>query len=200
MSQAAFAKLCGVSSMMVSKQKASGFVVIKSRKVDAAESLKLLEGHLDEGKRRAAIERLASIDQVTTAPRAHSGDTRGENEGGDGGLTVPAQPHSTSWRVKKDEAEAKLRQLDLAERTGLLVDAIEVRKAIEDAVTAFWSEVDRRRRQSADEISIALELDAKQTLEFRKLLMLHDHQIRKDYAAAMQAAADTVTPQAEAAA
>jgi hypothetical protein len=185
MSQAKFAELCGVSAMMISKHKASGFVVLKRGKVDAGASLETLEGHLDETKRRAAVERLRSLEALAPCPPAPecANDCQAEN-------VVPI----ASWRVQKDKADAQLRQLELAERTRQLVDAIEVRKAVEDAVTAFWSELDRRRRQETDEIATALGLDAENTRALRGLIEQRDRSFRQDYAEAMKNMAEGAAP------
>lgn len=183
LSQAKFARLCNVSAMMISKYAADGGLAKKGALVDARASLALLEGRLDEAKRRAA---LAKIDE---APVANDRDDLPPPPS-------PGEPESLSWRAQRDQADAKLKQLDLLERQGALVSAADVRMAIEDAVTSFWTEAERRIRQEADEIAVKLKLSNEQAAALREMMRARERRLRADFADAMRRMAGETAPRA----
>lgn len=137
MNQAAFASLIGVSGPMVSKYSSRGLLVRgESGEIDAVASLDLLEGHLSEDKRAKA---LAVLDQRT---------------GGEPG-SRPAKeklPTARSGRALRDDIEAEMKALDLAERKRDLVLAADVDDKARDAVTIFRESRSNSRREIADKL------------------------------------------------
>ena len=191
MTKAEFARLCQVSQPMVTKYAGAGRLAMTGKKVDALASLQRLEGHLDEGKRRAALDRLNALDDVkTTTPTL----IVEEEPEADKAVAGKLQPVTQSWKAEREKAQALNAQLDLAERQGLLVDAAEVKAAVADAVTTFWSELDRRHRQKADELAGRLKLDADEAKEVRTFMARFARELQKGYSDLMHQAAEDAAP------
>lgn len=181
MKQVDFAELCGVSRQAISKHGQAGRLVIAADgSVDAKASLIRLEGHLDEGKRRFALMRLAGID-IPMQARSALGAPEFQKEIPDNQEADNVVPLRPSAKAQKDEVDLQLRQLELAERIGELVEAVDVKLAVEDAVATFWSEVDRKRRQTVDEIAGELMLDRGQASKLRRLIAKRDRDLRSSY-------------------
>lgn len=181
--------------MMISKYAADGGLSKRGALVDARASLALLEGRLDETKRRAALAKLEDIPE----PASGAGD-----DGPPAAARAPFAPaagapieaETLSWRMQRDQADARLKQLDLLERQGALVSAADVRLAIEDAVTSFWTESERRIRQEADEIAVALKLNTAQAVALRDAMRARERRLTADFAEAMRRMAGDAAPRA----
>lgn len=201
LNQAQFAQLVCCSKQLISKHGQAGRLVTnEAGRVRPKESLMRLEGHLDEGKRRAALLRLAGLPAdfagAREPPRSVDGDTMSPSARKNGAAAGNGQDKDNtvvefrSWRVQKERADAMLREIELAERMGELVYADEVRAATRDIVATFWSEVDRGRRLGVDEIAGELGLDAAQAQKLRALIHRRERQLRENFGAAMQRMAD----------
>jgi len=136
--RSAFASLCGISPQMVSKYAASGLIVEDGRMVDAGASLVLLEGRLDEGKRRAALEALAGSPVLSKS--ASDGEV------------------AKSAKSQKDEVELQLKRLQYGREAGELVAADEVDAAARAAVASLREAFGNRRRDIASGICLAFDL------------------------------------------
>ncbi len=204
MTKAEFSRLCGISGAMVSKYARTGRLEICILgKVDAKASLKLLEGSLDENKRRAALLKLAGINVPETTNA--KGDSRSPSA-----KTEEIPPETSkrstwnnqqtddetpiSWKAQRDRAAAKLAELDLEQRLGSLCDAREVHAAAADTTATFFSELERRQRIDADAFSASLALNAEQAKKLRILIADRDKEIRANFAEKMRAAAEAAAP------
>lgn len=200
--------LCSISPAMVTKYSRSGLIAMNDQGVDAAASLKALQGHLDEQKRVAAILALAdgkaAPDVVASRVRIPDTDkTSPQLE--DLVPPVPAHPaviqlaeyqaSRAADRARMERAQADLKEVELLQLTGRLVDAVETARTIEDAVAVFWSEVQRRERDDADAISASIGLDPLQARCLRDELRKRNGGLRRDYAAAMHKLANEVRNQ-----
>ena len=136
MKRSAFASLCGVSKQMVSKYEASGLIVTSGDGVDAAASLEILEGRLDEGKRRAALAALEGVQPARLVP---------PNQG---------SGRMSSAKVQKDEVELRLKQLQYGREAGELVLAEDIDSAARAAVAALREAFGNRRREIAEGICL----------------------------------------------
>ena len=195
MSKAAFARLCQVSQPMISKYAGDDRLVMVGAKVDVRKSLMALAGRLDEQKRRAALARLDAEEEI--APPAEKADDS---------VTPPEAPAAStvaaplSDKARRDRIDADIKEAELGERLGRLVDVVDVRLAVEDTVATFWSEAERRLRQETDEIAAALKLSVEDAKILRRLLGQNSKRLRQDFSDAMQAASDQVAPKKKAAA
>lgn len=187
-SQADFARLAGVSKQMVSKYKRDGRLEIVGGLVDAAASLARLEGVLDEEKRRAALKKLTAA----PAPIVQPAPAKDDLEARIAALTAKVADRTDKQR--RERVEADKAELEFLTLTGRLIDAAEVRKAIEDAVSTFWSEIQRRERDDSDQLASRLRLDAAQSRTLRAELHKRDHQMRRDFAGALGAIAQAQPP------
>src|SRR5579872_7094104 len=122
MRRSAFADLCGVSKQMISKYAGDNLVVEADGDVDAAATLALLEGRLNEDKRQAALATLAQIAPAAAAP-THQPSARA--------------PTVASFKVQKDEIEMQLKRLQLGREAGELVSADAVDQAASVAINAM---------------------------------------------------------------
>ena len=183
MNQAAFADLCGVSAAMVSKYGVHGRLTYRGRQVDAAESLKALEGHLDETKRLAAVKALAELEAkapptlLDVIPGGRESDPTGEGD--------PAAP--TGWR---EMFQAKEAELSYHERVGNLIDASEISQALESVIANFWSETERNLKLEAAEIASDLALSGDQAAKLKKLMAFQNRKLRADFAESCRRASD----------
>lgn len=169
---------------MVTKYLNAGFLVMRGQKVEPQKSLVALEGHLDHTKWLAARASLEKEVQGDTPPEIEPQRFVQDDD----------TERPPSWRARKDRADAQIRELELAERMGQLVDAGEVRQAVGDAVSTFWSETERRLRQDADHMAGALGLSADQARQLRLSLADRNRALRTTYAEAMQKRAEEIAP------
>ena len=190
MNQSKFAALCDVSGAMISKYAVAGRLKFNGRKVDAAESLKALEGHLDEDKRRAAVKRLVEID--AKAPPALFDVFAGDLKNEEPGVGDPMQP--VGWKARREMYQAKEAELSYHERVGLLIDASEVGAAIESVVAIFWNEAERLVKMDAAEISSELKLDANQASQLRIILLRNNRRLRENFSQSCQKASQVSGP------
>lgn len=185
MTQAAFARLCQISPVMVTKYAAGGYIVRKGKGVDAGASLERLEGHLDETKRRAATERLDAEEALKRgdAPELSLSAATMESE------ESPALAKETPLYIAnltERQARAGITQLDLLERQQLLTDPVEVNRAIRNAVAQYWSELEFGLRQEADEMSAELKHNADQARQFRAILFRRNRSLRERFAKSLR--------------
>lgn len=204
MRKADFARLCGVSAPMIAKYCRAGLIATGEAGVDAAASLKALQGHLNEEKRIAAILALADGKRApdALAPRVRKPDA--ETAPPAKGFEEPPHPAviqlaeyqaaRSADRSRLERAAADIKEIELLQLTGQLIDAKEVAKAIEDSVVSFWIELQRREREEADAISAQLGLDQLQARRLRDALRTRNLRMRDEYAAAMRRLAAETRP------
>jgi hypothetical protein len=137
MNQAAFASLIGVSGPMVSKYGARGLLArTDAGDIDPLASLDLLQGHLSDDKHAKAMSLLGHKAAATAAA-------------GQAGGRPPA---AKTGKALKDDIEAEMKALDLAERKGELVLAAEVDDRARDAVAIFRESRANARREIAEKL------------------------------------------------
>lgn len=195
MKKSEFARLCGVSGAMISKYARLGLIAEKDGGVDAGESLRRLEGRLNEEKRVAAIVALADGKPSTRGmvfvskepPPPTSTPARADDAVVSLAEFAAARQ---SDKARRERIEADRAEIELAQLTGKLVDAGAVAREVENAVSLFWGEVTRRERDEADTIAGALGLDALRARQLREELRKRNICLRNDYAARMWRLAD----------
>lgn len=191
MSQAAFARLCGISKMMVTKYAQQGFVIKNGQEVDTRASLQALAGRLDDGKRRRA---LAALDAGAIAPdhQPADDDARAAARPQPAIAASALSPDGHSWRVERDRTDTEIRKIELARLRDEVVDAATIAPAIIDAATAFGAELDRRQRFDADAFAATLKLTVEQAKELRALMKRRDDEVRRNFARSLRVAAEQI--------
>ncbi|WP_375207258.1 hypothetical protein [Hyphococcus sp.] len=182
MSRAKFAELCQISGAMVTKHQHAGRIALRHDKVDAKESLTLLEGSLDEEKRREALKRLAKIEAAAAAAPALFDVIEGGKEAPASGAGELAEPQS--WKARRDMFAAKEAELAYLERMGALVPAAEIAEAIQSVIAAFWTETERNLKIEASEIASELGLDGYQACELKAIMMRRNRSFREAFSQA----------------
>jgi len=183
---------------MVSKYLRLGIVVEKDGGVDAAESLRRLEGRLDEDKRVAAIVALADGRKSPPRPPSKPAAAIPEAPAGEAASDMPPGVVSLaefaaarqSDKARRERIEADRAEIELMQLTGRLVDALDVAREVENSVSVFWGELTRRERDDADGIAAVLKLDAFSARVLRDQIRKRNIGLRHDYAARMKALAD----------
>lgn len=126
MNDAQFGKICGISQQMVSKYRKRGLVVNDERgEIDPLETLRLLDGHLDEDKRLAALHHFTEGGEF---------DFDGAEEGDESGLKAPPR---RSARTMLDEIRLESARIDLQAKAGKLIQVEEVEASVIEAVSAL---------------------------------------------------------------
>lgn len=139
MKLSAFARLCSIDRKTAATYASQGLVAYSAPMVvDPAESLRLLAGRLNEGKRQAALAQLSGVAKDEAAPPVTA----------------------TNARVATDELKRDKIALELAERAGDLIPLAEVEAAALDAIQAMQSAFDVESRATADQLAIDLGLTA----------------------------------------
>lgn len=177
MKKADFGRFVGISRQMVSKYAEAGRLALVGGRVAARASLMRLEGHLDEGKRRAALLRLAGIDpgfagglmDGAAGPPPPS-DAAGKTEAAGAPRENVIDLGARSAKARADEARARLLEIELDKALGNLLCAEEVKRVYQDTIAVYWSEIDRIIRPASLEIAAALKLDAAAAAEHRRLI------------------------------
>lgn len=205
MKKADFARLCGVSGAMVSKYLRLGLIVECEGGVDAAESLRRLEGRLDEDKRVAAIVALADGRKSPPRPAskpaaathaAPAGEAAGDMPPGVVSLAEFAAARQSD-KARRERIEADRAEIELMQLTGRLVDALDVAREIENSVSVFWGELTRRERGDADEMAARLGLDQVRVRQLRDEVRRRNLALRKDFADCMMKLASGFRGEAE---
>lgn len=193
MKKAEFARLCGVSGAMISKYARLGLIAEKDGGVDAGESLRRLEGRLNEEKRVAAIVALAdgkpSTRGMVFASKEPPPPAFVKSHDAVVSLAEFAAARQSD-KARRERIEADRAEIELAQLTGRLVDAGAVAREVENAVSVFWSELTRREREEADEIAAALSLDPFRARQLRDEIRKRNIGLRNDYSAMMGKLAD----------
>ena len=154
MKRSAFAVLIGVSKQQVSKYAAAGAIAEVDGVVDAARSLDMLEGRLDEAKRRRALETLASELGSRIAPQAHQTAR----------IAVPTA------KQEKDAVERDLKLLEYGQKAGDLVLAADVDDAARTAITEMREAFANGSRDLANDICAAFGLAPEKATPLRRQL------------------------------
>ena len=185
MRQAEFARLVGIAKSTLSEHTAAGRVVVRAGRVDPIATLARLEGHLDEAKRRAALEALG---ELVAAPPTILPSPAVEIEEPPPDAAAPV---STSHKARREYFLAKQAELDYRERVGQLIAVDLVAKSGQDVIATFCSELDRLQRADADEMASALRLTTDQARDLRRLVSERDRRLRRDVSQALGALADS---------
>lgn len=156
MKRQAFADLIGVSKQMVSKYASSGLIAEDGGDVDAAASLELLEGRLDEDKRAKALAALAAIEGSRPAPTTSRGEA--------------VAPVRQSAKVQKDEVELQLKRLQYGREAGELVSADDIDAAARQAVASLREAFGNRRRDMAERICLDFGIPAEKASALGRLI------------------------------
>ncbi len=150
MLRAEFAALCGVTKPMITKYAGDERLVFADAKhIDPEASLALLEGTLDEGKRRAALQTLAD-QRAREAPPATVAPP-----------VTPPPPSAEQPRSAKaglEEVKLQLANIELAERAGKLVSAADVERRAWEAIAAMRTAYDQARADTAEQLCRDLNL------------------------------------------
>lgn len=209
MKKADFARLCGVSAPMIRKYELAGAIVLNGDGVDAAASLRALQGRLDEDKRTSAVLKLIGADAPSAAAKKLAAAPAT-----DGTEPFAADPIEDARRAevvelarfqrergdaasRRAKIEADRAEIELLQLTGRLVDIDEIRRAIDNAVSTFWTESQRCVREDADAIATALGLDEFRARQLRAELGRRSMRMRQDFAAALSASVKAVSPAAD---
>lgn len=191
LSQSKFAELCGVSPAMISKYSRGGYIAFAGGLVDARESLARLNGHLDEGKRRAAIERLKDGGEAASTGEGLFSVIEGGRSGRDSALGAEDEP--SSWRARRDKYAALQAEIAYYQQIGALVPVADVEAAIEDAIAIFWTETEQKMKIEAAEIASALGLNADQAGRLKEMMVRQTRDFRTRCAAAFRSAGKRAT-------
>lgn len=137
MNVAAFAELCGVSRQAMHKHADAGRVLLDADgSVDVDASLAALAGHLDEDKRRAALEKRAFETGATPPPPPNKGSAA---------IQTPKQ--------ELDALKAATLRLELAQKAGEVVAVTAVEAAIFDAAAKLRATFDANARALAEDLA-----------------------------------------------
>ena len=186
MSQAAFAAFCGVSRMAISKHKKNGRLILIDDKVDPLNSLIALEGHLEEGKRRAALARLG---QAPSFVESHDLDAAQNNQNRAAPPAGAVQQVFRSDKLRKEKTDADMAEIALEKMKGNLVDRFMVEELIADATRSFWSLADQSLGADIDAIATELELTNEQITKIRALLKSRKRRLQQEFSDMMSAKA-----------
>lgn len=145
MKPADFARLCDVSTSMVSKYKRLGFLRTDAAGlVDVRASLAALQGTMDERRRKAALDRLALVG----APAAPS-------------ITVlPAADAARTPKAEREHWDAISAKLRAQKEASQLIEIAAVETVLADAIAAFRASADSARADQADRIAAAFGIPA----------------------------------------
>lgn len=194
---------------MIAKYSKQGLIAMNEAGVDAAASLRALQGHLDEGKRVAALVAFADgkrAPDAVAAVRVRKSDTDDKGPSPADGLAEPPHPavvqlaeyqvSRSADRARREKIDADRAEVEFMQLTGRLVDASEVAREIENSVTIFWQELQRRERDEADLLAAQLSLDQLQARRLRDAIRLRNIGLRNDYAETMKKLASEMRPPA----
>lgn len=170
MKRSAFASLIGVSKQMISKHAAAGRIVEGESGVDAAATLALLEGHMDEEKRLRALQVIGP--QAASAARA-----------------APA-PAQRSAKAEKDEIERDIRRLELGKMAGDLVEVAGIEDAATKAVMELRERAGQSHRETADRICAQFGLPPEKATALARFLAKDFDVLMGRFAQAMSQLAD----------
>lgn len=173
MKRSAFASLCGVSKQQVSKYAQSGHLVLDGDEVDPVASLAALEGHLSEENRLRALQVLGG-----TSPKPAAG------------AQASSRPPARTGKALREDIEAELKALDLAERKGELVSAAEVDARAREAIALFREARANVRRETADKICAQFGIPADRAAALTRFLAQQDEHALGVFARAIAALAD----------
>jgi hypothetical protein len=170
MKRSAFALLCGVSKQMIAKYAAGGFIAEADGAVDAAASLALLEGRLDEGKRQAALAALGASPAMTQRPGAIE----------------------KSARAQRDEVDLELKRLQYGREAGELVSVEDVDAASREAVASLREAFANRKRDIAQDICVTFGLAPEKATPMTRFLNQRFEEVMGVFARDMAALANPV--------
>ncbi len=207
MKKSEFARLCQITPPMISKYDRAGKIAHGPGGVDALKSLQRLAGHLDEGKRTAAILALAdglaappAMPVTAPAPGDHppadeapalDGDAARADIAASAGRIADLEKQKAALQAaiadqsekrRREKIEADLKELEYLRAVGKLVSFDDSKRALDDIGIRFWTEVTRREREDADIVSAALGLDQVRAQKLRNLFRERMNRLRQDFA------------------
>ena len=146
MKRSAFARLCDISAMMVSKYEAKGFIIVEDNQVDVMTSLENLEGRLDETKRSNAVAAMLAATEPVLKTASRS--------------STPISKPKLSAKLQKDEVDLNLRKLEYGIKAGLLLHKDDVAEAGHQAIAAMREVFANSKRDLAKKLCVRFDIAA----------------------------------------
>lgn len=167
-----FAELIERSEMAVSKYRAAGHLVTDAEdKILPLESLRALEGHMEEANRRLGLQRLLGDEAFAL-------------------LAANDQPLPRSAKAELDEIKRDNAKIDLALKAGELVEVAEVEKRNHQAVAAMREAMEVALAETVETLSAELSLPPDRAAMVKKHLKRMNAKSFTVFSAAMTALAD----------
>lgn len=183
-----FADLCGISGPMVSKYAAKGCIARGAGgEILPLDSLELLDGHLDDDKRIAALRKLTG--EADEAPKNATG-------------RLPLAVAGDQTRRQLDEIKLDTARMTLARESGTLIPIDEAESAAWSAIGKLKEGFDTARRGMVEKMQRELGLSPSTTALVTRLLKEFEAKGLNAFADSMEALADSASlpPQAAVAA